>query len=471
MRSLNRWKKQLQKCSRKCRRAVNSRFKKRASRTGRFFILLSHRVFGALLQFDSNKGCIALKPIYIDSALRKQTTSKCIITKRKRKLLGALKVRAAKGFVKEYIAMVNEWNPFGEVPDPGGEPPILQCNQCEKRVTVALDLHTQQCTGKQQIRKAGSDYDSDSDNLVIDDDVELIYEGGQLPGTSFAASQQLVNLKQDPGEKKAVIVTQQQQQQQQQPEPQQKEDENEDGSHAFHCEHCGLFFSREAAFVAHQRISNCGNVSLLPDLKPLDQLVEPPTASCPIAYKSYDSVNNKGFTCRICSTIFPARGQLDRHIVTCHLLRVYQCYRCMAFFSSAAIILNHIKAAHMTFSQESGFTKAIGNLAAMSIYRCCFCKFLSSAESRVKSHIMDEHYSEFEANPSSNEQTPSPDSIENYLLQHIKVLNKPSGVPVRTFAVIVPDGAEERVIVNRRRQNDPAFPFRCARCSKRFSRK
>lgn len=138
-------------------------------------------------------------------------------------------------------------------------------------------------------------------------------------------------------------------------------------------------------------------------------------------------------------------------------------------------MLKHLRNAHSKFANEVGFIRTCNFPDNCSTFQCCFCKFSSNEREEVDNHLNNEHYEDFEK-PENVEDTfsTSPDSLDELLLPETKAKLKNNNLNNQN------DEDEEDLLTElktspengkfRKGTNDPSFPYRCARCLKRFSR-
>lgn len=238
----------------------------------------------------------------------------------------------------------------------------------------------------------------------------------------------------------------------------------------FKCNKCSDSYSRESSLLAHQKMNH--PVGII-EPKPTKAIMRArresiclsryrkamtslgkrkiPAPTPPITFKK-TVTESKKFVCSVCSSSFPERRFLDRHVSIHHIKKLYLCSKCAQPFDPMKL-MTHWKQC----DREERNAAAKVDINSESVHRCPFCIYDSTFRSNVETHMTFEHYDDFEKNSDSEKAESSPDSLENLALPET--------------AKAIDEMQREAENQQRRRINDPSFKFRCVRCERRFASK
>lgn len=464
---------------------------------GKYVILLSKRKakYGAILKFVTNRLCRVEKSFLVDRTLIKQTSSKYIITpKRNQRLLKKVEVIFTKKNVEDFKSIVSLSMNHGEKKEKFKTITpikIFSCMTCNHKFTRLKDYKEHMET---HVVPGPPSSDSEGE-MVIDDDCVLILDNNDYDVKSPGAP---INLKEDPDEVKPeehycmvedcgkkfdseeFLVT----------HVASVHDRHED--RPFKCPKCGDGFKRESGLVAHDKMKHAVEtldlseddgppkrrrrksvfVSSEPKVNGLAPALEPcpgPSSSTSkqdiqpsVSFTHFSSIKKTTFICHICSTLFHHREYLDRHVLTQHIVKSFNCFKCNVSLERMTI-MRHLKSAHLDNVTEPEFAECLNNIESTAVFKCCFCRFSVEQRARVSEHLLSEHYEEFEKHESS-ENASSPDSLEDLVLPETAKLIE------NDLLVELPAKQRTNESGTRRQSNDPSFKHRCVHCSKRYSR-
>lgn len=477
------WKRKQQRLNRKNSKKVTKKFKRKRDFRGKYFVLLSESKCAALLKFTSHKLCEALCAARVTSKSVKLISKKYILTaRRNKKFLRQVEVIVSEKFKHELKSKLRDGM---QQPEQNKIIKIFTCPICNHKFT-----------NREQFRRhhhpePGLNSTGSEGELLIDDDVMLIPDdprGFKSPDRKHIKH----NLKPDPDEPKAekfyCLM-----------DNCGKSFDKEDNlilhigmlhnkqHEGFECPKCGDRFSKESVLQTHQRLSH--PVEIIAPL-PLPSKLGRKTTQCKVSpdtiekvvnnkleavqiekivFRRYDSYKST-FVCRFCSVTFEQRPHLDRHMTVMHIVKVFNCYKCGVPYAKKMLLLNHLRSAHLSQVNDPGYIASISDLDSVAQHRCAFCFYSSENRSQVDTHMLSEHYDQFEKNEDHDEEqhSSSPDSLENLLLPESAQL---LGNQDDELLHEIPERSSMAHATKRRRPaNDPSFKFRCVRCGRRFAR-
>ena len=466
----------------------NSAYKKKKNRGVKrnFLLLLLNEkkklsIPSVVLQFTGSKICHAMWAVYLNKSIKRVISKKFIIIKKDvKKTFKNVQMIVSPSFKENYIKKWKKINAKKKFPEKNEilkvelktppAPVLLSCLHCNHIFTSKkfYDEHMKRSCVTET--KVGSDSESDKE-MVIDDDVELILNGGcQEP----LYSEEKLNLKLKDEDCMFCCMV---------PECG-KIFENEDAlnehvgrehpPNLYDCKICNVIFHKESHLRSHTRMSHQPISKKQPTnhfftmSPPLATTKSEPLSSSFVKFTRYD--NKKSFTCSLCSVEFRDRHILDRHMTVHHISKVYFCFKCHAPFFKLHL-LTHLKKAHLKSVNEFGYIQTIADTERVASHRCAFCKFTSKERTRVRDHMNNEHYDLFdkdESPPDEQEEehiSSSPDSLDKLFEQDL--LNNPDEESSEDLLVEI---LNDEPLKKRRKTNDPSFRYRCARCQRRFSR-
>lgn len=153
--------------------------------SGKFLFLFSRKNICTILKFISKKVCVTETALIIDESFIKQVSKKLIITsKYNKKVLQELEVRISQKFKESMLKLV-------KVNRDSNRPDMKKytCEICLEQFSSLIKLESHIDT----LHELESEGESISEDLVIDDDVELVLDDGddsyqKLPPKSSIAN-------------------------------------------------------------------------------------------------------------------------------------------------------------------------------------------------------------------------------------------------------------------------------------------